>query len=433
MTSPTTPIRLTSKAETWTGTLQDDVVYGRAGNDTLDGGAGRDTLHGGAGDDMLRGGLGDDRLYGGVGDDQLFGGDGNDRLNGGLGDDKLDGGAGDDLAVFSGARSDYQISRKADGSIEVKDLRTTTDNSGVDTLIDVEHLKFTDGTFATDVLAPKPVGPTAGDDVLTGTVGNDTIDGLAGNDTIDGGAGDDTLTGGAGADKLYGGDGRDTFYADAADTVIDGGAGLDGAVFSEPVTLLANKIANLEILIFGAGDDTIDLSGMQTRGTAGARITVADQPGFGSYSEGGIAVNTGGGNNTVIGSQFGDTIYGQGHIEGGGGNDVLYAVGTSYLSGGDGNDWLVTQVLGGETVTMNGGAGNDVFDFYTSGGARGTPIIEDFTAGDKIKIHVDGGFANVHANATAQGTELSFGTYGGKIILQGVNPADVTADMFLLV
>ncbi len=403
--------RLSNKADTWLGTLQDDVVYGRAGNDKLDGGAGNDVLHGGAGDDVLAGGLGDDRLAGG------------------FGNDTLDGGAGDDVAVFNGARSDYAITRRADGSVEVKDLRATS--TGVDTLIDVERIAFTDGTFATDVLAPKPVGPSAYDDILTGTAGSDTIDGLAGNDVIDGGAGDDVLTGGAGADRLYGGDGRDTFYADAADTLIDGGAGLDGAVFSQAVHLTADTIANLERIILGAGDDTVDLSGLQTRGTPGMRATIVDKAGVGVYSEGGVAIDTGLGANTVVGSQFGDTIYGQGHFEGGGGNDVLYAVGTSYLSGGDGDDWFVAQSLNNETVTIKGGAGNDTFDMIASGGPKGTVVIEDFSAGDRIAAKLPLGFAGVAIAADAQGTVLTFANNpGGKIILQGMNPADVTADMF---
>ncbi len=430
MSLPSTATRLSTNVDTWTGTLQDEWTNGRAGNDVLDGGAGNDRLDGNAGDDILSGGLGDDRLYGGVGNDQLFGGEGNDRLNGGLGDDKLDGGAGDDLAVFKGLRSDYHITRKADGSVEIKDLRTTAECTGVDSLIDIERIKFTDGTFATDGLAPKPVGPTAGNDVLTGTAGNDTIDGLAGDDVINGGAGDDRLTGGDGADTFNGGDGRDTIFADAADTFIDGGSNLDGAFFSGAVNLTAANIANLEILLLSAGDDTIDLSGMQTRGTPGMRLTVVDQIGVGVLSEGGIAIDTGLGANTVIGSQFGDTIYGRGHFEGGGGNDVLYAVGSSFLSGGDGNDWFVSQTLSSSgVVTMNGGAGNDVFDFY-SGGNSGTNIIEDFSAGDKIHIYAPRDFEGIIVTADAQGTALTFRDFGSKIILQGVNPADVTADMF---
>lgn len=52
-----------------TGTLEADLLKGKAGNDTLKGGGGGDTLDGGAGKDKLAGGEGQDRLIGGSGKD----------------------------------------------------------------------------------------------------------------------------------------------------------------------------------------------------------------------------------------------------------------------------------------------------------------------------------------------------------------------------
>jgi T1SS-143 domain-containing protein len=48
-----------------TGTSDDDVILGTAGNDTLDGGEGDDHIEGGAGSDTIIGGKGDDVLFGG--------------------------------------------------------------------------------------------------------------------------------------------------------------------------------------------------------------------------------------------------------------------------------------------------------------------------------------------------------------------------------
>jgi Ca2+-binding RTX toxin-like protein len=70
-----------------TGTNLVDRINGLAGNDILSGGVGNDSLDGGAGDDYLDGGAGDDILLAGEGDDTLIGGTGNDVLDGGAGAD----------------------------------------------------------------------------------------------------------------------------------------------------------------------------------------------------------------------------------------------------------------------------------------------------------------------------------------------------------
>ncbi len=58
-----------------------------------------DYLYGGAGNDTLYGNNGDDGLYGEEGDDYLYGGNGNDLLNGGKGKDTLRGQNGDDSII----------------------------------------------------------------------------------------------------------------------------------------------------------------------------------------------------------------------------------------------------------------------------------------------------------------------------------------------
>ncbi len=193
-------------ADTLTGDAEDNLLEGLGGDDTLSGDDGADTLSGGAGDDGLDGGAGDDILSGGRGADTLTGGDGSDTawygdseseirvdlstltvsggdaegdvlssienvtgsvyrdvlvgdanantlsgsfgedtLTGGAGDDTLDGGYGRDFAVYSGARSDYQIYfNAADGSFEVRDLNAADGDDGTDTVSGVEYLWFAD-------------------------------------------------------------------------------------------------------------------------------------------------------------------------------------------------------------------------------------------------------------------------------------------------
>lgn len=88
------------------GAMEDDTLFGLAGNDTLSGGhysiedyyfnyASIDLS-----DDRLEGGAGNDILYGGAGNDTLFGGAGDDVLIGGLDRDVMYGGAGRDIFTF---------------------------------------------------------------------------------------------------------------------------------------------------------------------------------------------------------------------------------------------------------------------------------------------------------------------------------------------
>lgn len=102
---------------------------GTSGNDTLSGGNSNDTLSGLAGNDTLNGGAG------------------NDTLSGGAGNDTLEGGTGIDTAVYSGNKSSFTIQSTSSGF-------QVTDNSGaegVDTLTNVERLKFADTSVALDV------------------------------------------------------------------------------------------------------------------------------------------------------------------------------------------------------------------------------------------------------------------------------------------
>lgn len=176
-----------------------DWLQGSGGNDTLDGGNGRDTvsysasslgvtanlqtgkgtqglakgdsyisienltgsshadrltgdrnangLRGFGGDDFIYGGDGRDTIEGGAGNDQLFGGAGGDRLFGGSGRDMLDGGQGWDSAIYLGKRQDYTLSTDAKG---VTTLRHKVGNDGVDQLVNIEVIEFSNGTYYLD-------------------------------------------------------------------------------------------------------------------------------------------------------------------------------------------------------------------------------------------------------------------------------------------
>jgi hypothetical protein len=102
-------------------------------------------IEGSSADDVLQGGEGADRILLGEGNDVASGFGGNDWIRGGAGDDTLDGGSGIDTAQFSVPRSAATLSRDTNGWT----VRSAAD--GVDTLIGVERLAFSDMRVALDL------------------------------------------------------------------------------------------------------------------------------------------------------------------------------------------------------------------------------------------------------------------------------------------
>ena len=103
-----------------------------------------------AGDDVVFGTAYGEELRGGAGDDQINGGSGDDNLYGEGGDDNLNGGEGLDQAIFSRNKADYSLQLTAVGY-------TVKDNlgiDGIDTLLNVEQIVFSDVTLTVDTTAP---------------------------------------------------------------------------------------------------------------------------------------------------------------------------------------------------------------------------------------------------------------------------------------
>eukprot|EP01030_Chromulinospumella_sphaerica_P035023 gene35023-biopygen28731 len=112
-------------------------------------------------------------------------------LTGNRGNNRLDGGDGIDTLVLSGRRADYTFTGLDATRVQVRDNVAARD--GTDVAVNIETIRFTDGSFALSTLFSTTVNGTAGNDILTGTVGMDKINGLGGNDRLDGSAGNDTL------------------------------------------------------------------------------------------------------------------------------------------------------------------------------------------------------------------------------------------------
>lgn len=142
----------TDNADSLTGGLGKDLIFGLNGdddirgldgNDRLFGNRDRDRLFGNGGNDWLRGGKGNDSLWGGTGTDTLFGDLGDDVLSGDLGADTLSGGGGDDWFVVP----------SASGGATIADADVITDfqRDGFDRLVvgrdrQLTDLEFTAGT-----------------------------------------------------------------------------------------------------------------------------------------------------------------------------------------------------------------------------------------------------------------------------------------------
>jgi len=150
-------------------TAADFIFETSTRDDTVEGTNGRDDLFGGRGNDILRGFNGDDRL---------FGEDGNDTLIGGDDDDTLVGGDGNDIAIFSGARSEYEI-ETSNNTTTIVNLSNNGDDT--DILEGIEQAQFSDQTINLPTTPPPEGDPTqfiliqeASPNIVGGGAGNDT-------------------------------------------------------------------------------------------------------------------------------------------------------------------------------------------------------------------------------------------------------------------
>ena len=279
-------------------------------------------------------------------------------MQGGTGSDSLIGAAGADT-IYGG-----------DGGVDILD-----GNAGNDLLYSGDGDKT-----ATDGMA-KTLSGGAGNDTLygentaAGTVTEYTVTDKKGNETVyyvgsvllDGGAGNDEIHSGTGGGSLSGGAGNDTLYGSTGEDTLDGGAGND---------ILYSGDGTAKTLLGGAGNDT--LYGQNTAAgfyedeeTQEIVATVFLDGGAGNdvmyAGAGGGVMNGDAGNDKMYGDAGNDTVYGGAGadtIEGGKGDDVLYGYqlydasekADTVAAGKDGAD----KIYGGAgNDTIYGGAGND--------------------------------------------------------------------------
>ncbi|MEM7241515.1 MAG: hypothetical protein AAF429_04965 [Pseudomonadota bacterium] len=348
-------------------------------NDTIDGGAGNDRAYGMQGDDLITMGEGRDEADGGSGNDTIDGGLGDDDLSGGMGDDLLIGGSGADV-IEGGQGADTIIGDNEDGTGANPLDIVSYANSGESVTVDLSTQTATGGDATGDVISGIEgiIGSSFGDD-LTGDASNNRVFGGAGGDVIDGGAGHDLLDGGAGSDTIEGGNGVDELQGGAGNDVLSGGAGNDLLVggegrdileggdgedylagedgndlfvlsgtgedtvedftFGEDAILLGDGVGFADLTITQDGDDALVSHGGSTLrlvNVDSAELTAANFAVSTTVATGDNAIDlstdascavvqTGIGDDTITGTDYGDVINGGSgvnHLEGGSGDDI---------------------------------------------------------------------------------------------------------------
>jgi Ca2+-binding RTX toxin-like protein len=330
-------------------------------------------------DGSVRGTSSSDRWVGTYGKETYYASSGNDSANGDQGDDILHGELGrDDL--FG--------------------------EWGNDTINGGEDSDLIDGGFDSDL--------------LNGDGGSDQLFGQAGNDTLNGGEGDDWIDGGNGADILNGGGGVDRLIAREGD-IIDGGSGVDTAVFDfrqagGPLFLNLSAIRSGGAGVFGISSTStgrlVNIEKFEIQASMNG-----DFVDFGIGSLEAQWVDFGAGNDTINGGSGADVFLGGAgadSIEGASGNDRLgdtqfwnflriqgEELGNDTLVGGDGND-SVNGGFGDDLVT--GDAGNDLLWGHQGSdtliGGLGTDELDGGLGVDTIDGGAGFDFAS-YANATS--------------------------------
>lgn len=312
-------------------------IFGMDGNDTITAARGSDRIEGGAGDDVIDCGYGDDRAYGDTGIDILTYRSSSQRIRGTL--------QPFDRFTVPEMHSDGTVVRngESDRHFDFESLLGTRFGDDLEFAPDQgipEHVPIfeIDGGEGNDYLhtttVGNPIQVTWISGRLSGGDGNDVINYGTGPRavlTIEGGEGDDTLS-------------SSTTFLPLDGITISGGDGIDTHVLGiaeGPSYDLPDDIENFMVSDFFSSEEPMIFRGND----------LPNQISLISFGTAKASIAGAGGDDTIYGSRFGDTISGDA------GDDLIYGGdGADRLYGGEGND-----TLDGEAGRdfIYGGAGSD--------------------------------------------------------------------------
>lgn len=202
------------------------------------------------------------------------------------------------------------------------------------------------------------------DDRYQGGNLGDNIYGKGGNDLLMGHGGNDYITGGTGTNTIFGGEGNDTFVSEAGGTNhVDLGAGNDIYILGDGADIINDSGGSADEIVFTGSayanwKDGLWLGNLSNDFWDPNQFEVwrldnvnGNLIAFGNGLTVGYTIYGG----SATGAAIGD------YIEGGGGNDKIFArAGNDFLFGLNGNDLL----NGGEgTDKLDGGLGHDTVDY----------------------------------------------------------------------
>jgi Ca2+-binding RTX toxin-like protein len=405
----------------------DDIIEGGAGSDKMEGGAGFDTLsyaHAGGGVVVYLGlgGLGGEASGDQIsGFEALIGSDFNDQLVGDVGADWIDGGAGSDFIgisggadqMFGGDGMDYVNGSIASSAIEVN--LTTGVGQGWAAGCTFSSFEAVAGSIYNDILTANLNLGT----LLAGGHGNDTLNGGDGDDTLYGdvgyqfsGSGTDTLNGGAGNDMLAGGELGD---------VLNGGFGIDTAIYSSSSAAVTVNLAFGTASGGDADGDTLtsienvtgsSFNDMLVGSTAANTLDGGDGTDQVIYAFSGAAVSINLATNANTGSDAqGDILLAVENVTGSAFDDTLVGnTAVNVLAGGDGND-VLDGAAGGDT--LDGGAGRDTATYAQSNAAVTIDLIFGANTGGHAQGDVLQGIEDLVGSAFG---DTLIGDGGGNVI-----------------
>jgi len=191
---------------------------------------------------------------------------------------------------------------------------------------------------------------------------------------------------------------------------------LHAAAASSTMAALDTKLTTLNI--DGSGNLTISAALDNTVRTVGAATATGNLNFSVLGATGGVAIDTGSGSDTVVGSVNNDTINvrgGNNVVTGSGGNDVVTALdGNNTITTTDGNDSIT---VGNGSNTINAGAGNNTVTAGSAGNTL-TGVNSITTLGGDDNITVNGSGGNT-VNAGDGTNHVTITGNGGNTVTSG--------------